>query len=305
MAAIIGIAALLGLSGYFGYSQFTQSSHLQQENDGLKSEAAELEKERSDLLSYTQSVNKALDESQAREEEYDRRINELTQSMNYYKDQAASESYQRWALESELSSSLTPPYTLIQDRNIVWVFEDSRGTLYNWEMPFDTYRSIISDPEPEDVKYLRSDDGTTFEVPDFSKFVEQDSFSEVIDDLYENAGSDHQFLYEVWYVTSQLTTYSTDIGEDPRWALETFTEAGGDCEDLTILISSMLKSSAYTRDWKIEMVYFDSDSPEEPNGVNHVALYVTTSEFQTYVESTAKVDGLKIWESVNGWYFEL
>ncbi|MGI0016232.1 MAG: hypothetical protein ACREBU_22660, partial [Nitrososphaera sp.] len=71
------------------------------------------------------------------------------------------------------------------------------------------------------------------------------------------------------------------------------------------LIASMLKSSAYTKDWKIQLVYFDAYNPSGSNDMNHVALYVTTSDFQTYVESTAKVDGLDQWQSVNGWYFEL
>ncbi|MER3408222.1 MAG: hypothetical protein C4292_05650 [Nitrososphaera sp.] len=109
---------------------------------------------------------------------------------------------------------------------------------------------------------LKKDDGSVIIVRDHTKFVDSTSFADIIDEVHANAGgSDRQFLYELWYITSEMTTYSPDIGEDPRWPLETFVEAGGDCEDLVILMASMLKSSAHTKDWKIQMVYFDLQNP--------------------------------------------
>jgi hypothetical protein len=47
--------------------------------------------------------------------------------------------------------------------------------------------------------------------------------------------------------------------------LETFAEAGGDCEDLTMLIASMLKASSHTADWTIKMVYFDANNQDKPH----------------------------------------
>lgn len=298
VSAILGIAVLLGLSGYFGVSQYQQTSQLQQEKSAL-------EQQNTDLNSYAQNLNHALDESISKAQKYETRIEELTQDVGYYQTQANIANYQSQTLEQELSASISPPYTLIEDRNVIWIFEDSQGNRYEWKMPIDAYRSIIEAPEPQDMKYLESDDGPNFSVRDYTKFIDSGFFEKVIEDLYDNAGSDKQFLYEVWFVTSQLTTYSPDIGDDPRWALETFTEAGGDCEDLTILIASMLKASSHTNDWTIEIVYFDADSPDKAYDLNHVALFVKTDNFQTYVESTAKVDGLHSWESVNGWYFEV
>jgi hypothetical protein len=298
VSAIIGIAVLLGLSGYFGVSQYQQTSQLQQDKSAL-------EQQNSVLNSYAQNLNYSLDESISKAQKYETRIEELTQDVGYYQTQANIANYQSQTLEQALSASISPPYTLIEDRNVIWIFEDSQRNRYEWKMPIDAYRSMIETPEPQDMKYLESDDGPNFSVRDYTKFIDSGFFEKVIDDLYDNAGSDKQFLYEVWFVTSQLTTYSPDIGDDPRWALETFTEAGGDCEDLTILIASMLKASSHTNDWTIEIVYFDADSPDNPYDLNHVALFVKTDNFQTYVESTAKVDGLHSWESVNGWHFEV
>jgi hypothetical protein len=171
-------------------------------------------------------------------------------------------------------------------------------------MPIDSYRSFIERPEPEDMLYLIAN-GKTYPVRDFTKFADSTSFAKVIGSLYSNAGSDYQFLYELWFITSKMTAYSEDIGEDPRWALETLTEAGGDCEDLTILIASMLKAAPQTKNWTIQMVYLDLDNPEKPMDVDHVALFVKTGSFQTFVESTAKTNGLNSLESVNGWYYTL
>jgi hypothetical protein len=219
---------------------------------------------------------------------------------------AEKERTQRESVEAQLATAAKPPYTVVQGREIKWAFKDSKGNSYNWEMPIDVYRDLIELQEPNAKLRLQKDDGSTVIVRDHTKFVDSKSFDKVIDEVYENADSDRQFLHELWFITSQLTTYSTDIGEDPRWALETFTEAGGDCEDLVILIASMLKASEHTKDWTIQMVYFDADDPSSRRDVDHVALYVKTDEFATFVESTDKKDGLGYWSgSISGWYFNL
>ena len=116
---------------------------------------------------------------------------------------------------------------------------------------------------------------------------------------------DSQFIYETWYIASELTTYSPDIGEDPSWPLETMVEGGGDCEDFAILLASMLKASSYTKDWQIQMVYFDSDHPDHPEGVNHVSLFIKTDKFETFVDRSQDPSSDETWKTVNGWYFDL
>ena len=83
------------------------------------------------------------------------------------------------------------------------------------------------------------------------------------------------------------------------------TRGGGDCDDHAILMADMLKSSKYTKNWKIQMVYFDSDNPTDPKQVNHVALAVNTGEKFGIFETTAKnVTELSTWDvnSVVGWW---
>ena len=230
----------------------------------------------------------------------------LKSNQSFLQNAAENEKLHRESAEAELAVAAKPPYTIVQGREIKWAFKDSKGNTYNWEMPIDSYRDVIESQEPSGQLRLQKDDDSIIVVRDHTKFVDSKSFEKVIDEVYENADSDRQFLHELWFITSQLTTYSTDIGEDPRWALETFTEAGGDCEDLVILIASMLKASDHTKDWTIQMVYFDADDPSSRKDVDHVALYVKTDEFATFVESTDKNDGLGYWKGlISGWYFDL
>ena len=118
----------------------------------------------------------------------------------------------------------------------------------------------------------------------------------------------YHIIYEIWYIVSQLTMYSPDIGEHPRYAIETLTRGGGDCEDTAILMADMLRSSKYTEDWIIQMVYFDSVSPNNPKKVDHVALVVDTGEKCGILETTAKdVVDLITWDvdSIVGWWSDV
>jgi len=330
---VIGISIFAGLASFLGYWEYQQGSGLEQQRSVLEQEKSELwtkiwylEQEKStlhgevegwktahkekDLLieGLIEEKNILYSDNSELQKELDNVKNDYilmqTQHDTVATALGAAETQQK-QLEQQLTISKQPPYTVIQAREVIWTFKDSKGEVYNWNMPIDTYRKMITLQEPQDIIKLKYDDGYVSSVRDHTKFVDSISFAKVIDELYSNAGSDYQFVYEVWYIVSQMTTYSTDIQDDPRWALETFTEGGGDCEDTAILIASMLKSLERTKDWKIQMVFFDFHNPDKPKEMNHVALSVKTDAFKVYVESTAKQDGLNRWDSINGWYFDV
>jgi hypothetical protein len=196
--------------------------------------------------------------------------------------------------------------TVIEQGKIKWKLFDSKGNLYNWELPIQTYESYIQNTTYR-TQIIQYSDGRQHEIGEFSDYVET-SFTNVIDDVYENSSSDSNFIYEIWYIVSQLTTYSSDIGEHPRYALETLTRGGGDCEDTAILMADMIKSSKHTQDWNIQMVYFDSENPTNPHQVNHVAITVNTGKILDIFETTAKtIDDLTMWDvdSVVGWWNDI
>ena len=196
--------------------------------------------------------------------------------------------------------------TVIENGKIKWKIFDSKNNPYDWELPIQTYESYIQNTTYR-TQIIQYSDGRQHEIGEFSDYVET-SFTNVIDDVYENSSSDSNFIYEIWYIVSQLTTYSSDIGEHPRYALETLTRGGGDCEDTAILMADMLKSSKFTHSWGIQMVYFDSDDPTNPKQVNHVALAVNTGEKSGILETTSKnIDDLTMWDinSVVGWWNDI
>lgn len=133
----------------------------------------------------------------------------------------------------------------------------------------------------------------------------------IIDGIYENSRGDYDFVYEVWHIVSQMTVYDKDVdpSSEGRFALETFTRGGGDCEDLAILVADMLRSSTHTRDWEIQLAYMDLDHPRAPRGANHVLVLVDYGEWTVIVEATGKPDMYSDYsyypDGIRGWFYDV
>ncbi len=199
------------------------------------------------------------------------------------------------------------PTTNISNSTINWNFKDSKDNSYSWSMSNTGYDYTIKKPLPEQYLELQLPNGTMETMRDYRQFVEPD-FKNVIDQVYNNAGSDDQFLFEVWYIVSRMTTYSEDITESNLWPLETFSRGVGDCKDTSILLASMIRSSEHTKNWKVKLVYLDLDNPTNPKNINHIIVEVNTDHNHYVIESTAKdYNGLTAWEGVNffGWRFDV
>ena len=193
--------------------------------------------------------------------------------------------------------------TSIENGKIKWTLFDSKNNQYDWEISIKTYESYIQ-LSTYPMQTIQYSDGRLETIGKFSNYIVK-FFTNVIDDLYENSHNDNDFIFEVWHIVSNLTVYSSDIGEHPRYAIDTLTRGGGDCEDTVILMADMLKSSKHTKNWKIQMVYFDSHNTANPKQVNHVALVVDTGTSCGILETTAKnISDLNIWNinNVIGWY---
>jgi hypothetical protein len=84
---------------------------------------------------------------------------------------------------------------------------------------------------------------------------------------------------------------------------ETLYRGKGDCEDLTILMASLLISAYHTKDWDIKIVYLDASNASDSTTVNHLALFVSTDKFRTLIETTN--DDLNVWIKIQGWYMKV
>lgn len=265
------------------------------ENGDWKEQASKLYKENQQLEGDIAVLEKDVKYWKKKYEVYHQNLLDLSDRFGEYLDEVDQETQDSY------------PKTTLDDQTVTWEFYDSLDNFYVWTLPIESYESYIRATEPRDTVRLKMYDGDTVIVRDHTKFV-RESFKDVIEEVYDSAGGDEEFIYSVWYIVSQLTTYSTDIGEDPRWAVETFTRGGGDCEDLAILIADMIKSSKHSKNWDIQFVYFDMDNPSRAKDVNHVAVTVDTGSLFYFIEPTAKtLDELNYWneKGITGWYFDV
>lgn len=227
--------------------------------------------------------------------------NRLQDSYDELEDRYIKLGAEHTATLIELEQSLPVPYTAISGRQISWVWQDTGGKLHKWTLSIDSYRNWIEIPEPNETMSL-SCSGRSYTVADFRPYVRTEGFNEVIPSFYQQCADEEVFAREAFNLVTQLTVYSDDIGEVARWPVETLTEGGGDCEDLSILFASLLKAAPYP--YKLNLVYLDADNPTDPQRPNHVIVKVETDDWAVFAECTSE-QGWGYYERVNGWFFEL
>lgn len=136
----------------------------------------------------------------------------------------------------------------------------------------------------------------------FNPFIVPSNFGTVADNINQRYDSDERKIRAVWNLVTQLNTYSKELEETPRMPMETLLAGGGDCEDTVILAASILE--AIDEDWEVQYVYMDSNNPEKPQDINHVALYVDTGEYATFMETTSDTE-MAVFDSVDGYYVDV
>ncbi len=206
------------------------------------------------------------------------------------------------------NTAIKPPYIVIHDRLVDTTFYDTDGTLITWETPFSgleydiengaNMRRSIVDGESQTV-VVTTQDGTALQIRDFSLFITPKTFSKVIPSLYARSSSPHEFIYRLWHIIGQLSHYASETTETPRYPLETFLAGGGDCEDLSILLVSMIRAAP--TDWYSDLVYVDSKSLHYPVDPDHVVVYINTGQQSFIVETTENTVMLPYQDGVTGW----
>ena len=244
----------------------------------------------------------------------------LEENSRHWEDQTY-EYYDKYNSKIRDYSELVGEYNLIYDEaskprleiektKIKWTIKDSKGKNYgiNWHVKQYEDLKVYSDKKSLTQKpvYLNLD-GQKITSIGLDGFVNGGTFGCCIDDIYDNSNSNSDFIFEVWYIVSQMTIYDLDVNRESegRFALETLVRGGGDCEDLVILIAEMLKSSSHTKDWDIQYVYMDSENHLDPQTVNHVILYVNDGTYNYYIEATGKPDLNYYPDGIVGWYFDV
>ena len=250
-------------------NQWKKINNLEDENKKLKDEIKNQQSKYSDEYKYSTSLETGYDKLL---DDYNLLVNDynLLDENNVLDYNTLVDDYNK--LDAYVTNEERKPKTTIINGEISWDFYDSKGNFYSWSMPIETYESYVKQPRYDYTFVETIDSGEKSTHVDFTPYVTGNVFNKVIDNIYENSKDDYDFLKEVWYITSNFSTYGPDIGEYPRFALETFSRGSGDCEDTSILLADMLRSSKYTKDWVIQLVYFDIDNPSKSSFSNHVAV---------------------------------
>lgn len=283
---------------------------LSQKNAEVQQLEEEYSRSNNDLIATTTELIQALEELMQKDIEliqleYEFSLLQIDHDFLQNSYDGLEESYLDLEVEHSitLAESLTVPYTAISGREVTSAWSDLNGDLYQWTWPMDTYRAWIEKPKPDDTVRLRYEPtGDVYTLVNFVPFVRSEFFDDVVASLYERSADEEVFAREAFNIVTQLTVYSADIGEIPRWPVETLTEAGGDCEDLAILFASLLKAAPYP--YEVSLVYMDSDNPTEPQDVNHVIVWVEADDWSAFAECTSK-EGWDYYDRVVGWYYEL
>ena len=192
----------------------------------------------------------------------------------------------------------------IYDQKIHWNVKDGSDNQYHWILPIQTFENKVKYNTDYDVRKLsNSNTNEKYNVAKLEPFV-QKRFGSVIDSVWDNSENEFDFVYNVWSITKNLTVYSEDIGEYPRYAEETLGRGGGDCEDLAILIVDLILSSSHTKNWDIELWAMDSNNPQNPKDVNHVIILINHGSGGYWLEPTAQTwEGAMKWNDydIRGW----
>ena len=221
------------------------------------------------------------------------------------------------ALQTELAdlkkTALLPPYISIANRSMKIAFVTTQKKSEIWDVSFDALEYELQrgayvryNLEGDSSMWLLLNNeftGETYRAVNMPAFVDPSSFEQVIPEMYSEAGSDDAFIREVWNIVTQLATYSGDIGETPRYPLETFLAGGGDCEDTSILFASMIRAAPVT--WDVQLIFMDIDNPTRPQDVNHVIVYINTGSREYRIETTEDKVMEPYTEGVYGWYFKV
>ena len=285
------------------------SSQLTAQYNDLASEYNILVLQNNDLIQkYNNAVqqnNALLQENNDYRAERERFSTELEQAKNQ--------------LQKALDGAIVPPYITMNGRKANFAYRtlDDKIDYWSWDVEdleantlagtfmrnlqiSDMNRLGLTDISKRFIngsKYV-SLGGKSTSI-DLRPYISKDNFVNLAPKLYAENADDESRIKEVWNLVTQLSTYVGELKDTPRLPLETLLFGGGDCEDVAVLTASVLK--AMSSSWTIQLVYMDSDNPSSYTNINHVAVFVDTGTYKTFVESTEK-EIMNPYQSVDGFY---
>ncbi len=282
-----------GLATKYDALQATHAK-LHQDFDQLQGQYATLRQQHADLAAQHQTLQQQYTKLTI---DYKALETDLA-NLNAYSDQLSA-SYAEFR-----NIAIAPPYIFIQGRMITLTFKLNDDTIRYWRVDFQGLENDIERgwAKREQLHHdqlqpiiLQSTSGVKTTAPDFREFVDPAPFRDVMLSLYYDVkGDEEAFLNEAWHITRQLTRYVSDAMdvETPRYPFETLLAGGGDCEDTSILLASLLKAAPF--DWHVYLVYMDFEHPTSSQHFDHVLVMVNNGTRNYYIETTSE-DIMEYW----------
>jgi hypothetical protein len=152
--------------------------------------------------------------------------------------------------------------------------------------------------------YLTLSQGNdSFRVIDYTRYVDYELFAEEMPKLYRKYPNDTAFFSDLASLLEDEFRYTPDALDSAQFPHETLQAKEGDCEDLSLLIASMLVS--VPKEWRIYLVYMDQNHPYDLEQLNHVIVSVSTDSGRHYIDPTARPIFDTYEREVDGWHFEV
>lgn len=224
------------------------------------------------------------------------------------------------ALQGEINYALQPPYVVAEERKVSVTYETVDGDIDSWQWDSSTLTAqhstgtMARELTYSQLEYLNLDifgfEGNSkyTRLGDFglyyqlNPFVIASNFTPLAEEFHTRYQSVQERIHEAWNFVTQLNDYVADIGETPRFPLETLLMGGGDCEDSAILLGSILYSMP--DDLNPKFWYIDADNPTSPQKINHVIVSAETNDEAYLIETTSTQEMLP-YDSVEGFSVEI
>jgi hypothetical protein len=159
-------------------------------------------------------------------------------------------------------------------------------------------------PDTFSEAYLTlSQENDTFRVIDYTRYVDYELFAEEMPTIYRKYPNDTAFFSDLASLLEDEFRYTPDALDSAQFPHETLQAKEGDCEDLSLLIASMLVS--VPKEWHIYLVYMDQNHPYDLEQLNHVIVSVSTDSGRHYIDPTARPLFDTYEREVDGWHFEV
>jgi len=285
------------------------------ENDGQVQQYNDLVNKHNTLV---QQYNDLLQQNNKYQADREQLLNEVSR----YQDELETvfENYQD-ELEASLEGAIVPPYITMNGRKASFSYRNLNNDIESWSWEVEVlesntiYGTFMRNLTITDMNRLgltditkKFNNGSKYitlggkSSVDLRPYILKDNFLNVSSHLYSRHTDDENRIREVWNMVTQLCPYVGELKDTPRLPLETLLYGGGDCEDVAVLTASILK--AMSSSWTVQLVYMDSNHPTDFQNLNHVAVFVDTGTYKTYIESTQK-SNMNPYQGVDGFYIDV